>query len=92
MTGMIAAEAKISDVNPFLMICLGCILGIPLFIMLFYTLLCFGVESMILLVAMLGVGAAFLFGKLSLKAGIGPVVITIFVYVGMRVAQQPQIY
>lgn len=86
MTAMIATEAKISGLNPFLMISLGCLLGIPLFIMLFYTLKHFGAGATVLLTAALDVGAALLVGKLDLKAVIELTVITIFVYVGIRVA------
>lgn len=64
MTAMIATQAKIGDLNPILMISLGCILGIPLFIGLFYTLQHFGVGATVLLAAVLDVGAALLVGKL----------------------------
>jgi hypothetical protein len=32
MTAMIATETKVGGLNPFLMICIGCLFGIPLFI------------------------------------------------------------
>jgi len=48
MTAMIATKTKISGLNPFLMISLGCIFGIPLFIALFYTLQSFGIEATVL--------------------------------------------
>lgn len=86
MTATIATETKISCLNPFLMISLGCLFGIPLFIMLFYILQHFGVEATVLSAAALDVGATRLVGKLDLKAGIELMVITVFVYVGMRVA------
>lgn len=86
MTAMIASQAKISSLNPVLMISLGCLLGIPLFIILFYILQHFGVGATVLLAAALDVGAALLIGKLNLKVGIELGVITIFVYVGMRIA------
>ena len=86
MTAMIAAQAKISGLNPVLMISLGCMLGIPLFLLLFYTLQHFGVGVTVLLAAALDIGAALLMGALNLKAGIELVVITVFVYIGMRVA------
>ena len=38
MTATIATETKISCLNPFLMISLGCLFGIPLLIMLLYVL------------------------------------------------------
>jgi hypothetical protein len=86
MTAMIAAQTKISGLNPYLMISFGCMLGIPLFIVLFYTLQHYGVGVTVLLAAVLDVGAALLLGSLDLKVGIELVVITIFVYVGIRVA------
>jgi hypothetical protein len=86
MAAMISTETKISDLNPFLMISLGCLFGIPLFIMLFCILQHFGVETTVLSAAALDVGAALLVGKLDVKAGIELMVITVFVYVGMRVA------
>jgi len=86
MTAMIASQAKISGLNPVLMISLGCMLGIPLFLLLFYTLQHFGVGVTVLLAAALDIGAALLMGALNLKAGIELVVITVFVYIGMRVA------
>jgi hypothetical protein len=86
MTAMIASQAKISDINPTWMISLGCILGIPLFLMLFLILQRYGIEATVFAAAVLDVGAALLVGKLDLKAGIELAVITLFVYVGMRVA------
>lgn len=86
MTAMIATETKISDLNPFLMISLGCLFGIPLFIMLFCILQHFGVEATVLSAAALDVGATLLIGKLDVKAGIELMVITVFVYVVIRVA------
>lgn len=86
MTAMIATQTKISGLNPYLMISLGCILGIPLFITLFYTLQRFGIGVTVLLAAALDVGAALVLGKLDLKAGIELMIITVFVYVGIRVA------
>ena len=86
MTAMIATQTKISGLNPYLMISLGCILGIPLFIMLFYTLQRFGIGATVLLAAALDVGAALVLGKLDLKVGIELMIITVFVYVGIRVA------
>ncbi|MCK4482798.1 hypothetical protein KAU55_06190 [Candidatus Bathyarchaeota archaeon] len=55
MTAMIATETKISGLNPFLMISLGCLFGIPLFIMLFQILQHFGLEATVLSAAALDV-------------------------------------
>ncbi len=86
MTAMIATESKISGFNPILTVILGCILGIPLFIVLFYTFKHLGVEATVILAAVFDVGAALLLGKINLKGGLELLIITAFVYVGIRVA------
>jgi hypothetical protein len=86
MTAMIASQAKIAGVNPIIMIALGSIIGIPFFAVLFYVLQSYGVGAAVLLAAALDVGAALLVGNLNLRAGIELAIITVFVYVGMRVA------
>ena len=86
MTAMIASQAKITGVNPIIMISLGSIIGIPFFMLLFYALQNYGVEAAVLTAAALDVGAALLVGKLNLRAGLELAIITLFVYVGMRVA------
>jgi len=83
---MIATKTRIGGLNPFLMISSGWLFGIPLFITLFFTLQNFGIEATVLSAAALDVGTALLVGKLDSKAGIELMVITVFVYVGMRVA------
>ncbi len=86
MTAMIATEMKVSDLNPVLTISLGCILGIPMFLILYYTLKNFGVEVTVLLAAIFDVGAALLIGKLDMKAGLELLIITLFVYAGLKIA------
>jgi len=86
MTAMIASQAKITGVNPLIMISLGSMIGIPFFALIFYVLQNYGVGAAVLLAAALDVGAALLVGNLNLRAGIELGIITIFVYVGMRVA------
>ena len=86
MTAIIASQAKITGVNPMIMITLGSIMGIPFFILLLYALQIYGVEAAVLLAAALDMGAALLVGNLNLRAGIELAIITVFVYVGMRVA------
>ena len=86
MTAMIASQAKISGVNPVIMIVLGSIAGIPMFILLFYVLSNYGLSAAVLFAAILDVGAALLVGSLSLKSGIELAIITLFVYAGMRIA------
>ena len=55
--------------------------------MLFYISQHFGGEATVLSTTALDVGAALLIGKLDLKAGVELIIITIFVYVGIRVAR-----
>lgn len=86
MTAMIASQAKITGINPLITISFGSIIGIPLFALLFYALQNYGVGAAVLLAALLDIGAALLIGNLNLRAGLELGVITVFVYVGMRVA------
>ena len=86
MTAMIATEMKLSGLNPVLTISLGCILGIPMFLVLYYVLKNFGVEATVLLAAIFDVGAALLVGKLDTKAGVELLIITLFVYAGIKIA------
>ena len=86
MTAMIATEMKVSGLNPVLTISLGCILGIPMFLVLYYVLKNFGVEVTVLLAAAFDIGAALLVGKLDIKAGVELLIITLFVYAGIKIA------
>ena len=86
MTAMIASKAKVMGVKPMIMIALWSMMGIPFFIVLLYALQIYGVEVAVLLAAALDMGAALLVGNLNLRAGIELAIITVFVYVGMRVA------
>lgn len=83
---MMATEAKISSLNLFLIVSLGCMFGIPVFVVLFYVLRHLGVEGTVLSAAALDVGADLFIGKLNLKAGIELMVISVFMFVGVRVA------
>jgi hypothetical protein len=65
MTGMIATQAKLSGINPLLTISIGSMLGIPMFILLYYILQHFGVGAAVLAAAALDVGAALLMGGLA---------------------------
>jgi len=86
MTAMISSQAKISGFNPLLVITLGCVLGIPMFLILFYAMRYLGVEVAVILAAVMDFAAALMLGKISLRAGVELAVITIFVYAGIRVA------
>jgi len=86
MTAMIATESKISGLNPTLTVILGCILGIPLFLILLYTFQRLGVAATVLLAAIFDLGAALLLGSIDIKGGIELIIITVFVYAGIRLA------
>ena len=86
MTAMIATESKISGLNPILTVILGCILGIPLFLILLYTFQRLGVAATVLLAAIFDLGAALLLGSIDIKSGIELIIITVFVYAGIRLA------
>ncbi len=86
MTAMLVSQAKIMRISPLVVIALGCMLGIPLFIILFYTLKFWGLTAAIVLAAVFDFGAAILLGALNVKAGLELAIITAFVYVGIRLA------
>ena len=86
MTAMIVTESKISGLNPTLVIILGCIFGIPLFLILLYTFQHLGVAATVLLAAIFDLGAALLLGSIDIKSGMELIIITVFVYAGMRLA------
>jgi len=86
MTAMIATQAKLTRINPALVIALGCILSIPLFLALLYALNHWGAAAAVLLAAVFDAAAALLLGELDLKAGLELAIITLFVYAGIRAA------
>jgi hypothetical protein len=86
MTGMIATQSKNILVNPYYMIMLGSLLGIPAFMLLYKILATFGLGAAVLSAALLDVGAALLIGSMNVKSGIELMIITVFVYIGIRIA------
>ena len=86
MTAMIATESKMSGLNLILTVILGYILGIPLFLILLYTFQRLGVAATVLLAAIFDLGAALLLGSIDIKSGIELIIITVFVYAGIRLA------
>ena len=86
MTAMIATQAKLTGINPFLVILTGSLLGVPMFYLLYLILKHIGVGAAVIAAALLDAGAALLMGGLDLKAGIELAIITVFVYIGIRVA------
>jgi hypothetical protein len=86
MTGMIATQAKTLDISPYYMIALGSVLGIPAFWLLYHVLSTHGVEAAVLTASALDMCAALILGSMSVKSGVELFIITLFVYIGMRVA------
>ena len=86
MTAMIYAQARQAKVDPVVTIALGCLISIPLFLVIFYALAKWGPGAAVALAAAFDALAAVLLGELDLKAGIELAVITAFVYAGIRLA------
>lgn len=86
MSAMMVQQAKARDVSIYAVIPLGALISIPLFIVLSSILLRFGMAWAVLFAAVGDVAAAALFGLIDPKAGVELAIITVFVYVGIRVA------
>ncbi len=86
MGAMMVQQAKTKGVNLYAVITLGALISIPLFILLSNILLKFGMEWAVLFAAAGDIAAAALLGLVDLKSGIELGIITVFVYIGIRVA------
>ena len=86
MTAMMLQESKVKGVDVHTIIIVGTIISIPLFIMLVHVILRLGIEWAIFIAAAADVAAAALLGTLDLKAGVELLVITAFVYAGIKLA------
>lgn len=67
-------------------IVLGALISIPLFMILPNVTIRFGTELAILFVAVVDVAVAALLGVIEPKAGVELAIITVFVYIGIRLA------
>ncbi len=86
MTAMIAAQSRVSGINPYAAVALGALISVPLFAGLVHLYRTAGLEAAVLAAALADLGAAVLLGSLNLRAGLELLIMTGFVYVGIRVA------
>ncbi len=86
MTAMILQESRIKGIDVHTVIIVGTVISIPLFIMLVHVILRLGVEWAIFIAAVADIAAAALLGTLDLRTGVELVVITAFVYAGIKLA------
>jgi len=83
MSAMLVQQAKL-NINA--VIVLGALISIPLFIILAKIVIKFGVAWAVVFAAIGDFAAAALLGTVDLKAGVELAIITVFVYVGIRLA------
>ena len=86
MSAMMVQQAKIRDLNLYGVIVLGALISIPLFVILSGILVRFGMGWAIIFAAGGDFAAALLLGLIDPKSGVELATITVFVYVGIRVA------
>ena len=86
MSAMMVQQAKIRGLNLYTVIVLGALISIPLFVMLSGILVRFGMGWAIIFAAVGDFAAAALLGLIDLKSGVELAIITVFVYIGIRVA------
>jgi len=86
MTAMIVQQAKVENLNVNLVIVIGALISIPLFALLAYILIKFGLEWAIIFAAAGDLLAALLLGVVDLRSGLELAIITVFVYIGIRLA------
>jgi hypothetical protein len=86
MSAMMVQQAKIKGLNLYAVIVLGALVSIPLFLVLSGILIRYGMEWAIIFAAVGDFAAAAPLGLVDLKSGIELAIITVFVYVGIRLA------
>jgi hypothetical protein len=86
MSAMIVQQAKLKGLNLYAIIVLGALISIPLFLVLSRITIRFGIGWAILFAAMGDVAAAALLGMIDPKTGVELGIITVFVYLGIRLA------
>ena len=86
MSAMIVQQAKVKGLNLNAIIVLGALISIPLFVILSRITIRFGTGWAILFAAVGDVAAAALLGVIDPKIGVELAIITVFVYIGIRVA------
>jgi len=86
MTAMIAAQSRVSGVSPYAAVVLGALISAPMFAGLVHVYRTAGLEAAVAAAALADLLAALLLGTLDLRAGLELLVMTAFVYAGIRAA------
>jgi hypothetical protein len=86
MSAMLLEQGKVRNLNVHAVIVLGALISIPLFAVLLHILVNFGLGWAIIFAAIGDFAAAALLGTIDAKTGVELAIITIFVYVGIRLA------
>jgi len=86
MVGMASVISGIKEVNPWLAVVVGAIVAIPLMILMYWVLQKFGTAYAIGLAVVTDIIAALIIGTYSWKATVSVIIIAIFVWAGIFVA------
>jgi uncharacterized membrane protein YdcZ (DUF606 family) len=86
MVGMASVISGIKDVNPWLAVVIGAVLAIPLMILMYWVLQKYGAAYAIGLAVATDLVAAVIIGTYSWKATVSVLIIAIFVWAGIFVA------
>jgi hypothetical protein len=86
MVGMASVISGIKDVNPWIVVVIGAVLAIPLMLLMYWVLQKYGAAYAIGLAAATDIIAALIIGAYSWKATVSVVIIAIFVWAGVYVA------
>ena len=86
MSAMMVQQAKMKGLNLYAIIVLGALISIPLFVILSRILIRFGIGWAIIFAAVGDFAAAALLGAIDPRTGVELAIITVFVYIGIRLA------
>ena len=86
MSAMMVQQAKVKGLNLYAIIVLGVLISIPLFVILSRILIKFGIGWAIIFAAVGDFAAAALLGAIDPRTGVELAIITVFVYIGIRLA------
>ena len=87
MVGMAAVIANTKNLNAYMIVFTGALLAVPLFGLMFFILSRFGVGWAILLAVLTDILAAVLIGLFSWRSAFQIIVIAMFLWVGIVVAE-----
>ena len=86
MGAMMVQQAKLKGLSLYAIIVLGALISIPLFVILSRILIRFGVGWATIFAAVGDFAAAALLGAIDPRTGVELAIITVFVYIGIRLA------